>query len=454
MNQFKIKPSNLGKLIDPNFIFGPHLKSVEEHILNLYSSDEFNNLSIQLPIRHSKTLFSCITAFWILVHYPDERIVIAAFSKPAAKEMLIKIRDALILYGKELNNVEIDPNNCRSDYFKIKNRLGEVRAVGIGSKFSHATANTILCDDVYTEESARSPVQRKSIEDWFFNTLLNRRTKSRRGNAKIITTMTPRHPEDVLAVIEQQNKDNIKLGKKAEWVIHRQPAIIDNKPIFPQLWPIELLLQKRQELEDVGKLYNWYTVWMCDASNDPTAIAYPKHYFDEIFDYEPIGKPLYKFGAVDVAQGRNETGDYSAAVYLELYEDGVCYIPDSLMNRQPIPEFEISCAEYYYLYEPDCILIETNIESGFPTHLAEIAWKNYHRHLYINVIHHAGMNKEERIRKYISTLLFQKKLKFKDTPNNKLIVDQMRSLFGGAYDDGPDCVAMALEMKQSFMNEI
>ena len=256
----KAPPSTFAPLIDPKWIFGQHLQEVEELVLQLYEN-KYNNLSIQLPIRHGKTLYAIIIAFTILMHNPKERIIIASFSKDAAKEMLTKLRNAILEWGASINAITIDPNNCRSDYFRLSNGIGEARAVSIGTKFSHATANTIIVDDIYTEESARSIVQRKSIEEWFFGTLLNRRTPSERGAAKVISTMTPRHPEDILAVIEN---NNTLADKDDKWLIHRKSAINNGIALFPELWDIEKLNKKRIELEDVGKSYTWQTLWMCN----------------------------------------------------------------------------------------------------------------------------------------------------------------------------------------------
>ena len=250
----RFPPSRIGVLVEPRFIFGRHLQAVERTVCEMYAGDSVNNYSIQLPIRHSKSTYAAMLGLRILMENPAERIIIAAFSLDAASEILAKVREPVTTWGR------VDPRMCRSDYFRMEGTGGECRAVSIGTKFSHATANTILCDDLYTEESVKSQVQRKTIEDWFFGTLLNRRTHSARGAPKIICTMTPRHPEDVLANIEAANPE---AAPEDRWVIHRQPCIRDDgTALFPELWPLPALKRKRKELEDADKAHIWQTVWM------------------------------------------------------------------------------------------------------------------------------------------------------------------------------------------------
>ena len=55
----KFPPSRLGKLIEPEFVFGAHLQAVEGHVLDMYF-DKGNNLSIQLPISLSTLRGACV----------------------------------------------------------------------------------------------------------------------------------------------------------------------------------------------------------------------------------------------------------------------------------------------------------------------------------------------------------------------------------------------------------
>lgn len=443
MDLRKLPPSSLAKLLDPNFIFGRHLQVVEPLVLDMYE-DAYDCLSIQMPIRHSKSLYACCIAFWLLCHNPDERIIIAAFSKDAASEMLVKVRDALQIYGDDINHVLIDDKHCRSDYFKIKGRLGECRAVSIGTKFSHATANTIICDDIYTEESARSVVQRQSIENWFFNTLLNRRTKCVRGQPKVITTMTPRHPEDVLSIIEKDSK----------WKVHRQPAINDKgEPLFPELWPLDKLLIKKEELESVGKLYAWQTVWMCDPSEDPMNSEFPARYFDDIWYEElPPNLPIKATCmALDPSKGADaKAGDYGALVLGHLDNEGRIWVQESYLERATIPMIVDRAVTWLEFYKPDCFAIECNgFQEEVATRIAEEAIRRGLINIPILKIISVGNSDvgkgKARIVVTLDPILSQKRLKFRDTPTNQRGIMQTRNFPSGDHDDYPDALEMLVQ---------
>jgi hypothetical protein len=445
----KFPPSKLGVLIDPKFIFAEHLHQIEELTIQLYE-DKFNNLSIQLPIRHSKSTWSCVVALWILMWNPSERIIIAAFSKQAAKEMLMKVRNAIMSYGKSLNNIIIDPNNCRSDYFKILGHSGECRAVSLGTRFSHSTGTSVICDDILTEESASSPVQRRSAEDWFFNTLLNRRTKSDRGNAKVITTMTPRHPEDVLALLEA---NNAIARDEDKWIIHRRPAIENGKALFPELWPLDALEGKRKELEDAGRRHVWDTVWMCDPHTNPEG-GWPDDYLRGLISLQDVNikRPL-KIIACDPNVGASRPGDYGCVLYAIYDQDtGHIYVEDVYLARASYDKLQDAATDMYIKYQPDGFLIETN--NAFVVIADNITNEIKKRGVpFPNVYHRVSTeNKIQRIDTVLSPLLAQHKIHLKDLKGNRLGLMQMKSFPSGENDDYPDCIFMIVQMITELLN--
>lgn len=442
----KFPPSRLGKLIEPEFIFGAHLQAVEHHVLDMYVDDLFNNLSIQLPIRHSKSTYAACICLWLLLINPEERILIASFSSTASEDILRKVKEALLAWGPKINRVSIDPKNCRVDYFKILGHTGECRAVSIGSRFSQATATTIIVDDLYTEESAASVTQRQTVEDWFFGTLLNRRTRSKRGEAKVISTMTPRHPEDVLAKLHDTNKTASGQNK---WVIHRQPAIKDGQALFPELWPMSLLLGKRQELEDAGKQHIWETVWMCNPQTGGLT-EWPMTYFPESmwFNNLPMDLPTkLRAMACDPSKGsKSKTGDDTAVVGGHYDSQKNLWLTELYMRPG---DDETACIQY------------TEMIKAFRPHVASMETAQFQVALARDVrrrLDLAGVrcdlkpydpgteNKEARIRQLLSGMLRNHKLKVLDCPYGRRLVAQLRAFPTGDHDDGPDALAQLVDL--------
>lgn len=458
-------PSRLGKLILPDFVMGKHLRPVEELVLDMYE-DQFDNLSIQLPIRHSKSTYAACVALRLLLANPDERIIIAAYSTTAAEEILRPVRDALLAWGPKLNKVAIDPDACRADYFKIYGRRGECRAVSIGTKFSHATANTIICDDILTEESAASPVQRKAAEDWFFSTLMNRRTKSPRGRPKLICTMTPRHPDDVLNKIENANAN---ANDSNRWVIHRQPCLIDSVPIFPELWPLTMLLDKKKELEDHGKGHVWETVWMCNpqlgASISFLADWLP-HYGEKPklphidLWYDATARPwIYANTTLKVVCADcsiSGYGDYTSiqTVHVVQHSDNSyhLYLDRHFRKQCVIPDARAALTEILLRDRPDVASCEA---TGFQRLVLLDANDETAKHGFLARLRPfdppQAMHKEDDIALRLGDILAEGRLHLFHCPENVELRGELIALPHGDNDDSADCLRQCVHLVNSVL---
>jgi hypothetical protein len=464
----KFPPSRLGVLIEPKFIFGRHLAAVEETVVEMYGGDGVNNYSIQLPIRHSKSTYAATLALRILCENPAERIIIAAFSLDAASEILAKVSAAVQMWGPQISGIRVDPKMCRSDYFRMLGTGGECRAVSIGTKFSHATANTIICDDLYTEESVKSPVQRKTIEDWFFGTLLNRRTKSARGAPKIICTMTPRHPEDVLANIEASNPE---AAPEDRWVIHRQPCILDDgSALFPELWPLDALERKRKELEDADKGHIWQTVWMLNpqlGGDHSFSTEWLPHYGQkakgpkwENLWYTAEARPwIYENSVLKVVCADcsiSGYGDFTAIVTIHVVQHSDkslhLYLDNHFRKQCYVPDARAALSAILLRNRPDAASCEA---TGFQRLIAydandEVAKQGFLAKIRPFEPPQAGDQPKIDIALRLSDILAEGRLHLFHCPENVMLRAEAVAFPWGDHDDSLDAVRQAVHL----VNEI
>jgi hypothetical protein len=427
----------------------------------MYEPGGPSNLSIQLPIRHSKSTYAQIVALWLFLANPGERIIIAAAALDAAKEMVSKVRDALLAWGPQINNVFVDPNACRGDFFRIRGTGGECRAVSIGTRFSHATATTIIADDLYSEETVKSATVRKTVEDWFFGTLLNRRTTSARGEAKVICTMTPRHPEDILALIAT---NNAAAAPEDRWVIHRQPAIVDGQPLFPQLWPLEALERKKKELEDAGKAHVWSTLWMCEPQLSnylsfshewlpfygvPAKLPHISLWYDA--DQRPY---IYKNTILKVVAADPSItgyGDFTAIVTIHVvrHADGSLhlYLDKHFRKQCFIPDARAALAEILLRDRPDAASCESN---GFQRLIAFDANDEVARRGFLAKIRPfeppCGLMPKDDIALRLSDILAEGRLHLFNCPENGMLRNELAAFPHGDHDDSADAVRQAVHL--------
>lgn len=75
---------------------------------------------------------------------------------------------------------------------------------GVGGPVIGRRADIILVDDPYSQDMARSELQRQVFLDWFRQTLLSRLKPD--AHAKVVVALTRWHPEDVVRWAELQNE--------------------------------------------------------------------------------------------------------------------------------------------------------------------------------------------------------------------------------------------------------
>lgn len=80
-------------------------------------------------------------------------------------------------------------------------------AFGVGGPVIGRRADVIIVDDPYSQENARSDLQRGEFLNWFRQTLLSRLKP--RPHAKVVVAMTRWHPEDVIAWMQRQNREEL-----------------------------------------------------------------------------------------------------------------------------------------------------------------------------------------------------------------------------------------------------
>ena len=444
----KLTPTKLGKAITPWFRNPPHIKKMEADILEFFDNPKINRMIFAYPVRHGKSTMCCfLMPLWRILINPDEHILIASRSKTFSCEWVSQIRNILAQYGKQFG-VELDPKKRTETHIKIKGHRGEIRAIGVGSGCAGYTSTLTIIDDVYEDQfQANSPTQRKKIEDWLAAEITNRATPMEGREPKILMCGSLRHPSDISA---QLVKSSIDLPDTKKWYFKKYAAIQeDGTALWKEQFDIPRLMDIKREYELQGQSYLFESLYQSNACADPSAIEYPSEYFEDVM-YDHDIEPLYTFGAIDPATGKGESGDYSCAIYMILDKEGRCWIDDSLLLRCPISEFEDRCCDFFFKHNPDAILVETNIETGFSQHLPDLMWKKHQQQLYINTVHHTKA-KEIRIRRALSPLLYQRKLKFKDIANNRLGLQQIKELWSGTNDDFPDAIAMAVELMNSFL---
>ena len=196
-------------------------------------------------------------------------------------------------------------------------------------------------------------------------------------------------------------------------------------------------------------------------------LEFPAEFFGpHIFFDEWPPDLICKIMACDPSKGKSDrSGDYSVWIMLGVDAQWNLWVDADLDNGRPVEPLASSPGqrsivgdglELAKLFKPSAILVETN---GFQEWVASALLRcGRLRGMYLPIytVNHA-IAKGQRIRAGLSPYLSQKRLRVKDTPGGRMLVQQTREYsstpgLGAEYDDGPDALATAEEMANYLIN--
>ena len=469
----KLPPSKIANVVDPLWRFEPHLQQIEKDIVNLYKNDATNNLMLQIPLGHGKTAYVCrLLAFDLLLHNPDEQIIIATYSADFAAESIAKVRDWIDQWGYKLGHISVDPSWGGKGFFRLKGRNGFIRGVGVGTKFGGSDATTILVDDILSDpQDALSQTMRSSIETWWSGQLMGRKRANPIHEPKTIFIGTPKHPEDISMKIEASNKD---LPPDEKWIIHRMPAIRVEEDedgtkkllaLSPR-YPLEKLRSIKQRYDSLGQAHLWQTLYMCNPQISKYASFLPEWLpnvgtrsaiacIGTNFWYESDLRPwIYEntiLKTVTCDPSISGTGDYTAILTCHVVrhndESLHIYVDKHFRKQCVIPEARAALSEILLRDRPDAasceatgfqriIAIDVNDEVAKSGFLAKVTQFNPPKS--------TGGNSKDRIVTTLSDILADGRLHLFHCGENIEMRAEAIASPDGDHDDSIDCLSQAV----------
>jgi len=380
------------------------------------------------------TRMSFAMPLWKALTGKSKFIVIIASTQKLANKILRDIRYELVDNEKIIQDFgEQKGAVWNTDFIELKNGTA-IMARGAGASIRGARhrqhrPDYIVCDDILTDESARSPLQRENIYDWFKRAVI-----PLGKNAFIVVVNTIFHYDDLPSRLlnEIQNK-TLK-----NWLGLRFSAILENgKPLWEGYWSKEELEEKKQIIGSV----KFATEYQNEPLSDEDAL-FKKEWIQY---YKPSALPpthqLQITMAVDPALG----GDYSAIVVVAKdKQTGQMYVLDTYAKKISPSQFSKEIIRIYEKHRPQKIAFET---IAFQEYFKDNIMKEASKagiHLPIKPIK-PKLSKADRIAKLVplvenGLLLFNEK--------QKLLIDQLLMFPKADHDDLPDALQMAVELQE------
>lgn len=173
---------------------------------------------------------------------------------------------------------------------------------------------------------------------------------------------------------------------------------------------------------------------------------WPAEYFSDSIWFDSWPEDLtVRTAALDPSKGTDaRSGDYAAFVFLGVSGDGTLWVEGDLLRGKQAEYLAEQAVEHQRVFRADAFGVETNQFQQLLCILIDRE-ASKRRILFPAVQIDNRVNKQVRIRR-IGPYLFAKRVRFRDTPGTRLLVDQLREFPEGKHDDGPDAMEIALRL--------
>ena len=289
------------------------------------------NLLLHAPPRHGKSfLVSEHLPAYLLIKFPDLKVILAAYEQTFAEGWGEKVRDRICDSAEEFGITVRGGKNAAKGFFRIKGHDGEMRCAGAGGSITGRGGHTLILDDpIANADDARSQSILDSQENWWPSTFYNRRQRWPDGTPGRVLGMWTRWTEDDIRgrIIDKQLE---------EWCIINLPAIAettDDEPVDPLGRETGVpLCRDIMPLRDLNQMRKMSPLWF-EAQyqgrpyiQEGNLIRKPfQHYTVEEIDGRELytlrfldGKVLtihedqtIRFGTLDLAESQKKTADWT-----------------------------------------------------------------------------------------------------------------------------------------------
>lgn len=337
----------------PGYKVGPHHAKLAR-IFEEIAAGKKKRVVVNIAPRHGKSeLISYLAPAWFLGKYPQKKVIMASHTADLAVNFGRRVRNLVSsdLYKDIFPQVELQVDSKSASRWGT-NFNGEYFAIGVGGALAGRGADLFIIDDPHSEQDAklgRSDVFLPAWE-WFQAGPIQRLMP---GGA-IIVVMTRWSKLDLTGQIVNHM---IKNEDAEEWEVVEFPAIIDDKPLWPEFWTIEELLQKKASLD----VRYWNSQYLQQPTSEEGALI--KRDWWQTWEKDDPPHCEFTIMSLDAAQETNNRADYNALTtwgvfYNEETNNYNIILLNAIKKRLEFPDLKKLVLEEYKEWEPDAFMVE------------------------------------------------------------------------------------------------
>jgi len=354
----KIRFLDFVKHVYPGYKVGAHHKHLAQ-IFEDIAAGKKKRVIVNIAPRHGKSeLISYLAPAWFLGKYPDKKIIMASHTADLAVNFGRRVRNLVgsELYKDIFPTVELQADSKSASRWGT-NFNGEYFAIGVGGALAGRGADLFIIDDPHSEQDAKlgRPDVFLPAYEWFQSGPLQRLMP---GGA-IIVVMTRWSKLDLTGQIVNQM---VKNEGSEDWEVVEFPAIIEDKDgeeksLWPEFWPLEELLAKKQALD----VRYWNAQYLQNPTSEEGALI--KREWWNIWEKDMPPQCEFTIMSLDAAQEANNRADYNALTTWGVFfnEETNNYniiLLNSIKERLEYPELKDLVIREYKDWEPDAFIVE------------------------------------------------------------------------------------------------
>ena len=165
-----------------------------------------SRILLSVPSRHGKsTLISRNLASYFLAHYPNDKVILSAYSQGLASEFGGQVKDIINHYGYlSKYNVKLSNDSRAKNKFNLDGYRGQMLAVGAAGSIMGFGAGLFIVDDpIKNVADAESEVKQQKLQDWFQGVVKSRLERRTNKKPPIIIVIAQRlHLNDLHGIIK------------------------------------------------------------------------------------------------------------------------------------------------------------------------------------------------------------------------------------------------------------
>lgn len=299
---------------------------VFKHIKNL----DVIRLVLAIPRGHAKTTLSKLGVIWYFLFSNYSFCVYLSNTAPIAKNACRDIME--MLQSDNFRSVFGDIKVTKHDetqglwIFHIGTKRCILRGMGAnqqvrGINIGHQRPDIVVVDDLEDKENIKNATLLKQLIEWFFSTFIKALAKHHKimylGNMVAIHCL--------LGI----------LTKSPHWTSIVYGCLIRGatgllEPLWPDLWPMEALMEDYREYQRLGLLH----LWMAEMMNMP--VTGTNGFGSDQFYYQQRPFPddcLATFITIDPAFSKNRRSDCTAIVVHAILSNSATMVVDHTSKK-------------------------------------------------------------------------------------------------------------------------